>query len=111
MQYTHNNLLVVVLYPPEALAATQQVAVLSKNIALARMAHSMITQAKAPKAPNTKSDFCRTKGYFQISVKVLQPRLFFLQTSFDRVQFPFQTSVHNDPFGGHYTIKVFQKNK
>ena len=23
----------------------------------------MLTQAKAPKAPNTNSDFCRTKGY------------------------------------------------
>ena len=32
----------------------------------------MLTQAKAPKAPNTKSDFCRTKGYnavFGLKVK------------------------------------------
>jgi hypothetical protein len=30
----------------------------------------MLTQAKAPKAPNTKSDFCRTKGYLYLGCSI-----------------------------------------
>ena len=54
MQYTHNNLSAVVIYPPEALAATQQAAVLSKNIALARVLTACQPEQKRQKRPIRK---------------------------------------------------------